>query len=606
MTAAQADSLDGLKQAISDFSVLKVAEFQRNYDWDRQNVEELWSDLIEAVEGGQPHFFGTLIFEVSEDSSHNRPTAQIVDGQQRLTTLRILFARLRDELARLGSDSAIFTADGRKQNVENSIRQIIGIGDSEGTEFVPGPLIREEYKEILKEPSYESDKNDFEGRSLRERMDSAKHGASLSLRSNYFLLKKLVRAYLDSKTADLSPEEAIVRKRHLIFELRECLFFQFKVLVITTRDQAQSLDIFLVTNDRGLELGAFDLVRGQILQALAAESKSEKDRKRIFEDSLDDWAKIAELVGSTSSIDQFLRQWLHLRPERRTITSSGTKLERVTKRRVPDVTDTFINRGVKSERAARARELWEDIQLGAGVFTEVLNPRSDELGAATALRLRGLNSAGKSYRILAMKALDPRLGLARASKETMVRMLCRLVLRWLISGSNAQELETGLQIIAFELTGDSSVPTVQSYMEEFSSHLQVDASTYVQNGVGLEFARAVLLILEAEKHGKAGMLERYELEHIAPNSGTSEWRETLQLRGKEYTRKVNEIGNLLLLDKELNRDVKQKQYFEKRESYRDSNVLSARELATRFDNWGVSDIDARTHQLVSELNTFLH
>jgi hypothetical protein len=72
-----------------------------------------------------------------------------------------------------------------------------------------------------------------------------------------------------------------------------------------------------------------------------------------------------------------------------------------------------------------------------------------------------------------------------------------------------------------------------------------------------------------------------------------------------FTRKVNEVGNLLPLDRELNRDVKQKPFSEKRTSYADSAVQSVRGVAAKFEKWGVSEIDARTRDLVERLEEFL-
>ena len=56
---------------------------------DREQVDDLWDDLIENAQSG--HFLGSLVLS-SEDEF--RPL--VIDGQQRLTTLMILMSALRD------------------------------------------------------------------------------------------------------------------------------------------------------------------------------------------------------------------------------------------------------------------------------------------------------------------------------------------------------------------------------------------------------------------------------------------------------------------------------------------------------------------------------
>lgn len=58
-------------------------------------------------------------------------------------------------------------------------------------------------------------------------------------------------------------------------------------------------------------------------------------------------------------------------------------------------------------------------------------------------------------------------------------------------------------------------------------------------------------------------------------------------------------------DREVNSDLKQKPFSEKRTSYADSAVKSVREVAAKFEKWGVSEIEARTRALVEQLDEFL-
>lgn len=70
-----------------------IPDYQRGYSWEKREVEELLSDIENLIKGQSStrHFTGTLV--LSRGKANNR--YDIVDGQQRLTTLFILVARIR-------------------------------------------------------------------------------------------------------------------------------------------------------------------------------------------------------------------------------------------------------------------------------------------------------------------------------------------------------------------------------------------------------------------------------------------------------------------------------------------------------------------------------
>ncbi len=70
---------------------MAMPPYQRSYSWKKPEALDLFNDLIEATETGEPHFIGAIVL-VREANG----TRLIVDGQQRLTTLTILLAILRD------------------------------------------------------------------------------------------------------------------------------------------------------------------------------------------------------------------------------------------------------------------------------------------------------------------------------------------------------------------------------------------------------------------------------------------------------------------------------------------------------------------------------
>ena len=73
-----------------------IPTLQRNYEWEALHVDELWSDLFDDEFWADPedapaHFLGTLVMcpRVEDD---DEDSLEVLDGQQRLTTLSLLLA----------------------------------------------------------------------------------------------------------------------------------------------------------------------------------------------------------------------------------------------------------------------------------------------------------------------------------------------------------------------------------------------------------------------------------------------------------------------------------------------------------------------------------
>jgi hypothetical protein len=91
---------------------LQMPPYQRSYSWEAREANELLGDLIDSVETGTPHFVGAIVLINGAENG----VLEIVDGQQRLTTLTILLAVLRDlepDKARAAMLHALIADDAR-------------------------------------------------------------------------------------------------------------------------------------------------------------------------------------------------------------------------------------------------------------------------------------------------------------------------------------------------------------------------------------------------------------------------------------------------------------------------------------------------------------
>jgi uncharacterized protein with ParB-like and HNH nuclease domain len=96
--------------------ILRIPDYQRGYAWQREHVQDFLDDL-RLLEDGHRHYTGTLVLlgstsPVVDDNFNALVTADVVDGQQRLTTIALLIDALSRAIAASGDTQA---ADGLRR-----------------------------------------------------------------------------------------------------------------------------------------------------------------------------------------------------------------------------------------------------------------------------------------------------------------------------------------------------------------------------------------------------------------------------------------------------------------------------------------------------------
>ena len=111
---------------------MSMPPYQRSYSWDKEEAQELLSDLLQASESGNAHFIGAIVLVREAENG-----LLIVDGQQRLTTLTIILAALRD----LESDKKraeqlhALIADDKNGLIDNGVAWRISLNHVDGAYF---------------------------------------------------------------------------------------------------------------------------------------------------------------------------------------------------------------------------------------------------------------------------------------------------------------------------------------------------------------------------------------------------------------------------------------------------------------------------------------
>ncbi|MCY3833583.1 MAG: DUF262 domain-containing protein [Chloroflexi bacterium] len=87
-----------METLLEDRKQFVVPLFQRPYSWKKRNWEELWRDLLDISDpaNSREHFMGAIVTMPIEMKPHGVNKFLLIDGQQRLTTILVILACIRD------------------------------------------------------------------------------------------------------------------------------------------------------------------------------------------------------------------------------------------------------------------------------------------------------------------------------------------------------------------------------------------------------------------------------------------------------------------------------------------------------------------------------
>lgn len=247
-----------------------IPVFQRDYSWTEAECEQLWRDVLRIAEekGDRGHFLGSVVYISTEDISSSFTRWLLIDGQQRVTTLTLLAAALRDHIRETGWT---------------------GGDDAPTLDQIEGYYL----------------KNDKEKGDRRNKLVLRRHDQAT------------LRAILDGEEPPREISERI-RDNYDFFreQLRdadpEAVYRGIGRLVVVDVTLDRGVDdpqlIFESLNSTGMDLSQSDLIRNFILMRLP-----EKDQSRLYESY---WNKIENLFrGSERTFDAFVRDYLALRTQ---------------------------------------------------------------------------------------------------------------------------------------------------------------------------------------------------------------------------------------------------------------------------------------------------
>lgn len=213
-----------------------IPEYQRPYSWDEDKCYELWSDIVDKYEEEKnkksenkgEYFLGTMVL-----IKKNNGIFEVIDGQQRLTSLLILLRALYDNHQFAGIKNIIYVYDTLTHKINNKKYRI--------------------YSEVIDE-----DKKDLKDIIYN---DGNNLNSKNKFKVNYNIFKDKINEWKNN-----NPKNSL--KKFIKFLLENV-----KMLPIDCGEEENALKIFETLNDRGTPLNDADIFKSRIYKNL---SKSDK------------------------------------------------------------------------------------------------------------------------------------------------------------------------------------------------------------------------------------------------------------------------------------------------------------------------------------------
>jgi len=535
--------------------VFRIPLYQRPYAWQQAQTEELLDDLLGFLGNGtaaigdlDPYFLGSVVVIKEE----HKPEADVVDGQQRLTTLTILLSAIRSLLT--GEDAKgltdyIYEKGNPIEETEDRFRLTLREKDAE---FFRGHVQKEGQIEKLAatDPSKLSD-------------------SQQNIRQNAVVLLDRLR--------QLTPETC---KRLAQFVVKQCF-----VVVVSTPDLASAYRIFMVLNNRGLDLAHSDILKSEIIGKIP-QKEQETYGKR--------WEDTEELLGREAFIDLFS----HIRTIYRKLKLKGTVLDEFREyvmKKVPDpkkLIDEVLS--PLAEAYSSIKDASYESAIGAEEINRLLRwlnriDNTDWLPAA--ILYMGKHSGNP-------RAIDKFF--ADLERLAAIQMLLR-------AGINTRIERYGRVVGAIEKGEDLSKadsPLQLTAQESAEATKALDGDIY---GLLPKLRTYLLLRLDSALSG-GGASYDYDLitvEHVLPQTPAegSEWL-TWFPDQKARWEVVNRLGNLALLTRKKNSSARNFDFDKKKTSYFTKGGVSPFAITTqvvREPEWTPAVVQRRQAELLDKL-----
>jgi uncharacterized protein with ParB-like and HNH nuclease domain len=540
----------------SSETAFAIPVYQRNYDWTRVQCQQLFKDILTvgADENLSGHFIGSIVY-VHDDvyTVSGLRELTIIDGQQRLTTLTLIFIALYRHAI----------ATGRDQQAQRIYKTY---------------LINEFAEDTEKLKLKPTDNNKAALAQIMDPKEAVKVSGYSRLIENF----RFFESGIDESNFDV-VQRGLTK---LIF-----------VDIALDRQKDNPQRIFESLNSTGLEVSQADLIRNYILMGLPR-----KDQERVFRKY---WEPIEtnarNLEVNESRVSDFIRDFLTLK--QKDIPNKSAVYEKF-KERYP-----FPNSPELMDALEELRDL-------SNVYARLLNPQlekdaviSRELGYIRTLEIN------VAYPFLMPVYRDFTAGtITRDEFASVLRLVQSYVWRRFIVSLPTNALNKIFMNLYDRVDPDDYLASVErslmlrSGTQRFPRDAEVIAMLKDKDVYSTKSRTRTYFFDRLENHNNREPVDvtmpGITVEHIFPQNPEPAWRRALDpdeyaLLSEKY---LNTVGNLTLSGN--NGRLGNKAFVDKRDmndsggeqGYRFSRLWLNRDLQT-LEKWGVEEVEARAERI---------
>ncbi len=535
--------------------LFRIPDYQRTYSWEKGQRAALFTDIRQAYAKGpeRTHFMATIVGLRREQRTIGTDVhseVEVVDGQQRITTLLILLKAVAKATGSSKADRAL------KKEIE-------------------GALVKDDKATLLLLQTNHDTSDHFKNYMRRGIHPDSSSATTFADREILAAIEGCERFVADWRKAGLTLVELVrLLKNRLAF-----IFYE-------VGDEALVYTVFEVLNSRGLPVSWFDRLKSMLMANIFESDSPSKDE--IIREVHISWAEIYRCVG--------LRLWQSTESMR----AAATLDAYYRPSRMLGEEDAAIQ---LSQHSLRATDVIETTNWLKNVTFALDAVERDQ-------RISGVTGIAQARMVAA--AINLREDLTPVEKDTVLQKWERVTFRvYGFSGEDARKrvgdyVRLAWNIINHEPSADEIITQLTAIgagfpIDQVVDNLREDCYNYWGRQLRYFFRRYEEHLAE-DSHFNTEQWNRIweksptdSIEHIRPQSL---WRDD------EYS-KMHSIGNLMILTPGLNSRLQDKPVKEKAEAYRGTGLLLAREVADLVDkrddiesHWTIEAIQDREQLLI--------
>jgi hypothetical protein len=521
--------------------------YQRPYSWADAQIDDLYRDLNDALGTDAPDYFlGTLV--TTRNIDEGRLT--IIDGQQRLVTVSVLIAAIRDR----------FQLQGQTDRAQDIEREYLFKRDIRTQELTPHIYLTAEDRDFFVETVA---KGPPPAPATREAQPTSP------------AQQRLHRATEIAATFVTNLLSTTQKGDDRLLDLIDFLTEKAKLVSVSVGSESSAFIIFEVLNDRGLDLSITDLLKNYVFRT--ADNRVEEAQAA--------WAQMTTIISEVASepeLKNFVRHYW-------TATYGMTR-----ERELYDAIKKVVSTKAKAVDFAKA------LAKAATFYAGLSNPASDQWDDYQPVVRQSIEVLGQ----LGVTQLRP-LVLAifqHFSPDEIAKTLPAVVawsVRFLICGSGGSgTLETAYADRAKDVSS-GRIKAASGLWEAMKGIVPDDItfkSKFATATVSkADLAKYYLRVLEQQSkstddetivnpdHGKVN------LEHILPRNPAEGWT---HIPPGQIPALIKRLGNLTLLASRLNSRAANAGFEDKKKHFEKSAITMTKKLCD-LPAWTAKDIGDR-------------